>query len=197
MELECMEKAGSDAIKDWFRGTAKNPVMPLDLEKKLMITIGDNIIFTGKYDKVEWDDEKQSLVRIIDYKTGKPDDHIKSISESKDVLSEECDGYLRQLVCYKLLYEKDKAQSRGRKVSHGVLAFIEPLKADLKKHGYKKGDYTNYAVEISEEMVRSMEGLIEKTWLEIKALKFEKLPDRDEDKCKKCDFDYICWGSSR
>jgi DNA helicase-2/ATP-dependent DNA helicase PcrA len=193
MEAECLKKFQSDGIKNWFEKTAKAPLMPIDLEKKILTTIGDNIIFTGKYDKVEWADKKKNMVRIIDYKTGKPDEHIKNISESCDLFGEDCDGYLRQLVCYKLLYERDKAESLGRSVSHGVLVFIEPLKADQRKQGYQKGDYVNLAVNISEEMVGNVEELVKKIWSEIKALKFEKLVKRDLDKCGKCDFDDICW----
>ncbi|MDP3791927.1 MAG: ATP-dependent DNA helicase [Candidatus Omnitrophota bacterium] len=195
MESECLKKAESDDIKNWFEKASKEPVMPIDLEKKILITIGENIIFTGKYDKVEWEDEKRSLVRIVDYKTGKGDDHIKKISEACDLASDECDGYLRQLVCYKLLYERDKSVPVGIKVSHGVLAFIEPLKSELRKYGYRKGDYANFSVEISEDMVRNMEELIKKVWADIKALSFEKLPERDDDKCQKCDFDDVCWGN--
>lgn len=194
MEMECLKKAESDGITNWFEKASKEPIVPIDLEKKIITTIGENIIFTGKYDKVEWEDEKKALVRIIDYKTGKPDEHIKNISESGDLGSDDCDGYLRQLVCYKLLYEKDKAGSTGRKVSHGVLVFIEPLKSDLRKYGYRKGDYAAHSVEISNGMVREIEELIKKIWSDIKALRFEKLIKRDEDKCGKCDFDDICWG---
>jgi hypothetical protein len=79
----------------------------------LTITVGDNIIFTGKYDKVEWDDEGSGLVRILDYKTGKPDNHLKAIDECDDVSDPDCDGYLRQLVCYKLLFENDVKESRS------------------------------------------------------------------------------------
>jgi len=194
MEMECLKKAGSDGIKNWFKNVSREPVMPIDLEKKILITIDDNIIFTGKYDKVEWEDEKKGLVRIVDYKTGKGDDHIKKISEFRDLASEDCDGYLRQLVCYKLLYEKDKSESQGKKVKCGVLVFIEPLKSELKKYGYKKGSYVNYSVEISDDMVSNIEELIKKIWADIKALKFEKLSERDIDKCQKCDFNDICWG---
>ncbi len=195
MAMECSKKAEGDSIRNWYEKASKDPIMPMDLEKKILTTIGDNIIFTGKYDKVEWVDEKRSLVRIVDYKTGKGDDHIKKINEFRDLASEECDGYLRQLVCYKLLYERDRSESRGRKVTHGVLVFIEPLKTDLRKYGYKKGDYADFCVEISEDMVGEMEKVIKRIWSDIKDLRFEKLPQRDDDKCGKCDFDSICWGS--
>ena len=153
------------------------------------------VIFTGKYDKVEWQDQKKNAVRIIDYKTGKPDDHLKKIVECRDLRSEDCDGYLRQLVCYKLLYEKDASQSRGKTASHGVLVFIEPLSADIIKLSLKKGDYVSLPVRIPEEMVAEMEIIIKDTWSNIKNLRFEKFAKRDEEKCGKCDYDDICWSS--
>jgi DNA helicase II / ATP-dependent DNA helicase PcrA len=195
IERECLNKANSPALREWFETASSSPVMPIDLEKKLIITVADNIIFTGKYDKVEWQDEKKNMVRIIDYKTGKPDNHLKKINECGDLRSDDCDGYLRQLVCYKLLYEKDKSQSRGRIVSHGVLVFIEPVSADIRKLDMKKGSYVSLPVHVSKEMVKDMTEIIEETWNNIKSLKFEKLAKRDEEKCQKCDYDDICWGS--
>jgi len=195
IELDCLNKANGPALREWFEGASKDPVMPIDLEKKLIITLSDNIIFTGKYDKVEWQDQKKNTVRIIDYKTGKPDDHLKKINECRDLKSEDCDGYLRQLVCYKLLYEKDKAQSRGKTAGYGVLVFIEPLSADIKKLGLKKGTYVSLPVQISEDMAREMEDIIKDTWREIKRLRFEKFAKRDKEKCGKCDYDDICWAS--
>jgi CRISPR/Cas system-associated exonuclease Cas4 (RecB family) len=193
IELDCLNKANGPVLKEWFSIASKDPVMPIDLEKKIVITVPENIIFTGKYDKVEWQDQKKSAVRIIDYKTGKPDDHIKKINGCRDLRSDDCDGYLRQLVCYKLLYENDGAQSRGRTVSHGVLVFIEPLSVDIRKLDLKKGDYISLPVQITEEMVKDMEEIIKDTWKNVKSLKFEKFTKRDEEKCGRCDYDDICW----
>ncbi len=195
IELDCLNKANGPVLREWFDSASKDPVVPIDLEKKFVITLADNIIFTGKYDKVEWQDEKKNAVRIIDYKTGKPDDHLKKINGCRELKSDDCDGYLRQLVSYKLLYEKDRAQSRGRTVSHGVLVFIEPLSADIRKLDLKKGGYISLPVRITEDMVSEMEEIIKDTWENIKSLKFEKFSKRDEDKCQKCDYDDICWAS--
>lgn len=195
IERDCLNKANTAAVKNWFDAASKNPVMPVDLEKKLIITLQDNIIFTGKYDKVEWVDEKRKLVRIVDYKTGKPDEHLKKIYDCHDLGSEDCDGYLRQLACYKLLYGKDKIESRGRTASHGALVFIEPVSQDIKKLGYKKGDYASLSIDIPDNMVKEMEGIIIDIWGSIKNLRFEKLKSRDKDKCGKCDYDDICWGA--
>ena len=177
----------------WYDMASKNPVMPIDLEKKLMITVGDSIIFTGKYDKVEWQDEKKRLVRILDYKTGKPDEHLKNIDECDDLGSPDCEGYLRQLVAYKLLFERDKKESAGRRVGSGALVFIEPVSEDLKRKGYKKGNYATKVVDISDSMTAELEEVIKNTWVDIKALKFGKFTERDKDICRMCDFDNICW----
>ncbi|MDP3804311.1 MAG: ATP-dependent DNA helicase [Candidatus Omnitrophota bacterium] len=188
---DCLNKA--ETLKDWFRILAKNPVMPIGLERKLLITVSDNIVFTGKYDKVEWEDEKKGLVRIVDYKTGKPDSHLKDIDNCPDIQNPDCDGYLRQLVCYKLLFEKDKKESRGKRVSHGVLVFAEPVFAEIRKLGYKKGQYVMKSIKIDDEMVANLEEQIKDVWAQIKKLRFEKLPERDEGKCGKCDFNIFCW----
>ncbi len=192
MERDCLGKMKT--LRGWFDMISKKPVMPIDLEKKLLVTIGDNIIFTGKYDKVEWVDEGKALVRIVDYKTGKPDEHLKKIDEESDLASADCDGYLRQLISYKLLFEKDKKESKARKVRCGVLVFIEPLSADLRRKGYKKGDYVTKTVEIRETMVQELEGIVKSTWDDIRKLRFEKLAMRDNKVCGHCDFNIICWG---
>jgi CRISPR/Cas system-associated exonuclease Cas4 (RecB family) len=197
IELHCSSKDQMDKLRRWFEKASKDPVVPIGLENKLIITVGDNIIFRGKYDKMEWQDEKRGLVRILDYKTGKPDKHVKAMAKCSDVTSEECDGYLRQLVAYKLLFEKDRNESKGRRVSHGVLVFIEPARDDMKKLGYEKGDFVTKAVEVTDEMTKKLEGLIIDVWANIKDLKFEKLKERDEDKCKFCDFNDICWGGKK
>ncbi len=189
--LDKMEKTIS-----WFEKASKTSAMPLSLEKKLVVTIGDNIIFTGKYDKVEWYDEKKNLVKIVDYKTGKPDKHLKAIDPSLSLSDPECDGYLRQLVGYRLLFERDKSQPKGRRALLGELVFIEPVTEDIKKMGYKKGDHAVKSVEVTDAMLNELEDLIKASWKDIKALKFEKLPCRDEDKCGHCDFAAICWGGN-
>lgn len=192
-ETELLAKM--ERVEAWFEKAKRERVMPISLERKLVITVGDNIIFTGKYDKVEWQDEKKGLVKIIDYKTGKPDKHLKAIVPGQNLSDPECDGYLRQLACYRLLFERDKNQSKGRRVASGELVFIEPVSEDIKKLGYKKGSHAVKSVEISDAMLEELESLIERSWQEIKKLRFEKLPKRDGKKCDSCDFDPICWRS--
>lgn len=191
MERDCLNKMKT--LKGWYERESAHPVMPIDLEKKLTVTIGDNIIFTGKYDKVEWEDEEKASVRILDYKTGMPDKHIKSIDQCKDLASVDCDGYLRQLAAYKLLFERDKRESKGRKAGSLTLVFIEPLSEKISRASLKKGDYVSKSVQVTDEMVADLEKIIKDVWGRIKELRFEKLNERDKDICVNCDFDNICW----
>jgi len=192
IELRCREQF--EGLKKYFDKVSKKPVKPIGLENRMPVNI-DGIIFTGKYDKLELEDEKNKLVRVVDYKTGQPNKHARGVFETKDLGSEDCDGYLRQLVCYKLLYEKDKArQDKNMIVSHGVLVFVEPAKNGLRKYGIKEGEPTEFKVELREDMVDEMAGIIKNTWENIQALHFEKLPERDKNRCGNCDFDHICWG---
>jgi len=186
-----------DTLSRWFEKDATTPIKPVGLEKKLSIMIEDDLVFTGKYDKTEMQDAKSKLVRVMDYKTGKPDIHIKNIGSKQKALSgDECDGYLRQLVAYKLLFDRDKDQNKGFRVSHGVLVFVEPANSTVLKYGLKKGDFINKEVEITDGMVLELEKVIRDCWRSIKSLDFEKLPEEDDDikKCGGCDYKNMCWG---
>jgi len=191
IELRCREQF--EGLKKYYGKISKKPVKPIGLENRMPVNI-NGIIFTGKYDKLELEDEKNNLARVVDYKTGQPNKHAKGIFEAKSLESEECDGYLRQLVCYKLLYERDKTrQDKSMTVSHGILVFVEPAKKDLRKYGIEEGEPTEFKVELREDMVDEIAGIIKNTWNNIQKLSFEKLSERDKDKCGNCDFDCICW----
>ncbi|MBU1913252.1 MAG: PD-(D/E)XK nuclease family protein, partial [Candidatus Omnitrophica bacterium] len=191
IELRCKEQF--EGLRKYHAIVSKNPVKPIGLENRMPVNI-DGIIFTGKYDKLELEDEKNNLARVVDYKTGEPNKHAKGILGVKSLEDEECDGYLRQLVCYKLLYERDKTrQDKSMVVSHGVLVFVQPAKKDLRKYGIKQGEPTEFKIGLTEEMVDEMVNIIRNTWRNIQDLSFEKLPERDKEKCANCDFDRICW----
>ncbi len=191
VELRCIQQF--DGLKKFFSRICSKPVMPLDLENRMPINI-DGIIFTGKYDKLEIEDKKGKTIKVVDYKTGQPRSHASGLFKCGSLEDESCDDYLRQLVCYKLLYERDKARKdKDFFVSHGVLLFVEPAKEDNRKYGIKKGEPAEFKVRFNEEMVDDMVNIIKNTWRGIQDLDFQKLPERDRKKCGNCDFDYICW----
>jgi len=189
----CLRQA--DTLARWFNNEAKTPLKPLGLEKKLVVMIDQNLIFTGKYDRTDLVDEEKKLVRVVDYKTGIPDAHVKRLeAASLDLMSDECEDYLRQLVAYKLLFDRDKDQNLGFRVSEGTLVFVEPAKTNVAKYALRKGEFVNKRVAITESMVTELEGVIKTVWAKIQRLDFDKLPKRDEEKCRNCDYNAICWG---
>jgi len=192
IENSCLSRL--ENLKNWFEKVKVNPVLPINLEKKKIITLKDGIIFSGKYDKVEYEDKENSLIRVIDYKTGKPDEHIKNLGSRRDLKSEECDEYLRQLVAYKMLYEKDTYEPADHTVSHGVLVFLEPVAKGSPKYSLKKGEFIDKKVAVTDSMVSELEELICTVWKRLNNLEFDRLPERTVKKCKSCAFDTICWG---
>ncbi|MFA5164291.1 MAG: ATP-dependent DNA helicase [Candidatus Omnitrophota bacterium] len=189
-----------ETFKAWFKEESRLPVKPLGLEKRLVVMLEDDLKFSGKYDKTEAIRGAEGRVRVVDYKTGEPDKHVKGINNSLakkiPVSSDEFEGYLRQLIAYKLLFDNDKNESKGQKVKEGVLVFLDPVKESVAKHDLEAGEFMKKSVELTDDMVTALESAIKDVRRRIKKLDFSKLPERVDDfkKCKGCDFDDICWG---
>ena len=191
-----------ETFKAWFKEESRLPVKPLGLEKRLVVMLEDDLKFSGKYDKTEL--TGGDGVRVIDYKTGEPDKHVKGINNSLSkkipVSSDEFEGYLRQLIAYKLLFDRDKNESQDRKVKEGVLVFLDPMKETVPKHDLEAGGFVKKKVELTKDMVAELESAIKDVRRRIKKLDFAKLPEIDEKpgKCGKspntCNFYDICWG---
>ncbi|MDP8292458.1 MAG: ATP-dependent DNA helicase [Candidatus Orphnella occulta] len=193
IELSCCRQV--DTLRGWFKAESLAPVKPVGLEKKLVIMLDDDLIFTGKYDKTELVNGKSHHLRVVDYKTGKPDEHIKNmISKTKALADSDCEGYFRQLVAYKLLFDRDSS-AKNNVVIEGLLVFVEPAKLSVIKYGLKKGEFINKLVPISEGKVSELEAVIRGCWKSIKSLDFSKLKEYDDSvkKCGRCDYKNICW----
>jgi len=182
-----------EALDGWYKTESDNPVMPLDLENKLEIVLGNDLFFRGTFDKIE--EESDGNIRVVDYKTGKPDKHVKAIINCRELSSTDCDDYYRQLIAYKMLYERaNQKDVPGKKVNKGVLEFLDPVGVSVKKYDLEKGEYKKITVELTEKMVDELEKLIIKCWKDIKNLKFDKLDCRDDkERCCRCEYDTICW----
>ncbi|MBU0682854.1 MAG: ATP-dependent helicase [Candidatus Omnitrophica bacterium] len=188
----CLDKVDV-TIRAWYEGESRFPVMPVDLENKLEIVLTGGILFKGTFDKIEL--ETDGSIRVVDYKTGKPDKHIKAIANCHEVSAKECDDYFRQLIAYKMLYERTRHVNDKKIVSTGVLKFLEPAGATVKKYNLEKGIFRDEIVKLTDTMVRNFEIFIVECWKDIQALKFEQLKERDDkEKCARCEYDSICWG---
>ncbi len=199
----CLRQA--ETLKGWYMNESNSPVKPLGLEKRLSIMLDDDLRFNGKYDKTETaGDCAEGEVRVIDYKTGIPDEHVKNIQKSLSggipVAGGEFEDYLRQMISYKLLFDRDKKESEGRRIVEGKLVFTEPARKTVQKYDLKEGEFVTCPVKLTEEMVAELESTIKDVWSRIKKLEFAKLPEIDPEpgKCGKvpntCDFYDICWG---
>jgi len=191
MKSACLDKL--ERVKDWYRKESRDPVMPLGLENKLEVNLPNGIVFRGTFDKIE--PEGKDEIKVVDYKTGKPDKHVKKIANCQDLFSCECDDYYRQLIAYKMLYERYHKGKGKEKVTRGVLQFLDPVGISVKKYNLVKGEYRNEEVELTDSMVSQFEDVIQKCWSDIQSLKFKKLEERDDkERCRYCDFNSICWG---
>jgi DNA helicase-2/ATP-dependent DNA helicase PcrA len=143
--------------------------------KSRPIILGD-IYLSGKIDRLDWLDQSQGLVRVIDYKTGqsKSLNHIlvktktalRDLSEREAQLPTTIRGnYQRQLVFYKLLMQLDRQLSSKIQVAEAAFAFVEPTE--------KGGDkFVTRSMEISDEAIVDLKLLIKEVMAEIRSLKF-------------------------
>ena len=58
----------------------------------------------------------------------------------------------------------EKETTAGRRASHGALVFIEPISKDMRKLGYKKGDYITKILDIPDDKIDELETVIKDMW---------------------------------
>lgn len=166
---------GKDKLGMYFDTYASSVQKPLFIEKSIGYgfskAILDGTHLTGRIDKVEMIDEKEKLVRVIDYKTGKSKTHNEiegktasaDLSERERLLPESIRGrYKRQLLFYRLLADLD--QTFPYKVQEGVFDFVEP--------DARTGKFTQRSFIIKDEDVDDLKSLIKDVMQEIRSLSF-------------------------
>ncbi len=136
-----------------------------------------DIPLTGKIDKIEWLDQSKNLVRLVDYKTGKP----KSSNFIEGKTKNSTGDLKRQLVFYQLLVNLD---TRFKfKVGEVELDFIAAPR-DNHKSGKRR-------FRITDQEVNDLKILIQDTMTAIRQLKFPRTKDLSQ--CAKCDLRHHCW----
>ena len=131
--------------------------------------LGD-IHLTGRVDRIDLLDKQKNLVKVIDYKTGKPKSHnaIAGLSETQNYSQRELElpepirgVYKRQLLFYKLL--ADLSPGFNYQVTAGEFEFIEPNQS---------GKITKHTYDLPKEEVELLKKLIQEIMLEIRSLAF-------------------------
>jgi DNA helicase-2/ATP-dependent DNA helicase PcrA len=171
---------GQEVLTKYYQFITQEKPQVLGVERSFgnkghRIVLGDNFL-TGKIDRIDWLDQKQGLVKVIDYKTGRSKslNHIlvKTTTAAKDLSEREAElpatirgSYQRQLVFYKLLMQLDRQLSPKIEVAEAAFNFVEPTE--------KGGDkFVSRSLVISDEAIIDLKQLIKEVMAEIRSLKF-------------------------
>jgi ATP-dependent DNA helicase UvrD/PcrA len=174
-------KHGQKVLANYHEKTAAKP-LPTVVEVERSVGYGwstaildRDIALTGKLDRIDWVDRAKKLVRVVDYKTGKPKTNgyiegtLKSLPLSKreQALPKIIRGpYKRQLIFYKLLTELDR--SFNATMVEGMFEFVEP-------YDKRTGKLMPRNFVITKDEVKALKNLIREVMKEIRGLEFLKL----------------------
>lgn len=169
-------KKGEEVLTAYYQLNQTHFALPLATEKNLRANFGD-IELTGKIDRLEWSDKAARLVRVVDYKTGKP----KTMGQIEGT-TQDSDGELRrQLEFYKLLIDSDR--SLNYKFGEALLDFVEEPQL--------KGKSGERRFQVTAKQIDELKNTIHTTMTAIRSLSFPRTTDRK--KCEKCYFLDHCY----
>lgn len=175
-DLATYMRKGEEELGNYYDLNQTSFNKALASEKNLKVHLGD-VTLTGKIDRLEWSSEADRLVRVTDYKTGKPktDGQIAGTTQDSD------GDLMRQLEFYKLLISLDP--SLNYKFGEGVLDFVQ--EPTLKGKDGKKSFL------IKDEQVEELKQTIRQTMASIRALQFPRTTNLKT--CEKCYFKDHCY----
>lgn len=173
-EFERTKEEGLNILESYYENYVKTGKYqkPLEVEynfgfHNVILPLSDQepIYLTGKIDKVEIIDQDQNLVRIIDYKTSKPqsENHIRGNTKASD------GSYWRQLVFYKLMVDLDDNFRPGRKMNNSKYQFGEAQIDFLRE---ERNKFVKRSFAITQNDVDELKELINEVMKRIRNLKF-------------------------
>ncbi len=118
------------------------------------------IRIAGKVDRIE---ERNGVIRIIDYKTGKVDAHSLKLSDVLALTPEVENEKIIQLFCYALMFENHPLR-QGREITAGIISFKNMKKGFLP---VLIGSGKEALPEISTEMLEDFKVILKLVILEI------------------------------
>jgi len=128
----------------------------------------DGAVLNGKIDRIV--DVGDNEFEVHDYKTGKPLEDWENSDSYKKMKAYE---YERQLVFYKILVENSREFGGKKKVSKGVLDFVEPKK--------ENGQIVTLEANITEEKTERLKKLISIVYKKIVSLDFPDISKYSKD----------------
>lgn len=168
------------AYYEFFQDEFAEPVF---LEKFSRVYLDDQtagqeaIPLSGKIDRIDWYDQSERSVRVVDYKTG----NVKTTGQIMGTTADSNGDLHRQLVFYKLLIDLDQRL----KINFGQaeLDFVQGP-ADKNKSG-------KFRFSITDDEVTELKETIRHVMSEIRALHFPRTSDLSV--CAKCEFVDHCY----
>ena len=143
-------------MSGWYTLHGKKFTLPIELELNFYnrSILLDDIPLTGKIDKVEKSFEEDSFtgktkISLIDYKTGR----TKSLNEIKGNTTNSEGNYFRQLLFYKIMFDRDRELSARYEIHELAIEFVEGKDG---KYAYIPVDYTPEDVERVETEIREV-----------------------------------------
>ncbi len=152
-------KEGREILEKWYKASFPDFCEPLFIEYRFAghhIMLG-NVRLYGKVDKIELLDSVAKTVKIIDYKTSKP--NSSKITES--IIGDTSCDIFRQLAFYKLLTLCDK--TFGYSVKELEIQHLRPN---------PRGDFKAVQYNISEKNIEELKTLIAETMKKVRNLEF-------------------------
>ena len=172
-------KYGNEILSSYYQQRLLQKINVFDVERSFgtsrKAVLGD-IQLSGKIDRIDLLDSKKGLLRVCDYKTGKPKNrggieateksYQKDFSERELNLPASIRGpYKRQLIFYKILLDLDRNINPNWQLSEAVFDFVEPKEKGSGKH-------ILHAYSITDEEVADLKKLIKEVMQEIRSLSF-------------------------
>jgi DNA helicase-2/ATP-dependent DNA helicase PcrA len=176
-DLSVRLSQGDKILSAYFDFHQDDFVEPLFLEKFSRVQL-DEITLTGKIDRIEWADQADRTVRVIDYKTGKG----KTAGQIEGTTEDSSSDLKRQLVFYKLLIDLDK-RLQNIHFGEAVLDFVQEPN-DKWKDGVRR-------FQVKDEEVEELKKIIHSVMFDIKNLHFPRTTNYKT--CVTCAFRDHCW----
>jgi DNA helicase-2/ATP-dependent DNA helicase PcrA len=162
---------GHEVLSNYYNDKLYQKNHIILLEHNVKNVVIRNVPLKGKLDKIEFNGNS---VRVVDYKTGNPENAKSKFYPPNDKYPNGGD-YWRQAVFYKILM--DNYPGKNYRTDEVVFDFVEP---DNKKK------YTMHSVKIGDSDIATVSQQIEETWNNIQNRNF--YVGCGEEKCHWCNF---------
>lgn len=172
-------KQGELLLSEYYH--AKKDVLPKDsfneLNFKHSQVVVENVPLSGKIDRVDIIDNSTGELRVVDYKTGTPDNAGSRLSVN--LLGD----YYLQLVFYKLLLDN----------AHLIRGYVKTGRVEFLAPGKEKHEFVSKDFDLDQQSIIPVIDLIKSTYESIMSLDFERTNNDTFNACEHPEFHNLDW----